>query len=58
MDGYNPTLEEIDNLKKITGFGRLDCKKALKDSNGNFKIAQEILNNKRSFNVLIQYKID
>lgn len=37
------TAEDVKKLRKLTGSGMLDCKKALEESNGDFDKAVEIL---------------
>ena len=40
------TASEVNNLRKTTGAGMMDCKKALVESDGNFEKAIEILRKK------------
>ena len=40
------TAAEVNNLRKITGAGMMDCKKALVEANGNLDSAIEILRKK------------
>jgi len=42
----NITAAEVNNLRKATGAGMMDCKKALVESNGDFDKAIEILRKK------------
>ena len=37
---------EVNKLRKSTGAGIMDCKKALEESSGNFELAIEILRKK------------
>ncbi len=37
---------DVSKLRKITGAGMMDCKKALQESNGDFEKAQEIIREK------------
>ena len=37
------TAAEVNNLRKTTGAGMMDCKKALVEAEGNFDLAIEIL---------------
>ena len=37
------TATEVNNLRKTTGAGMMDCKKALVEANGDFDLAIEIL---------------
>jgi elongation factor Ts len=39
---------EVNKLRKSTGAGMMDCKKALEESSGNFELAIEILRKKRT----------
>ncbi len=41
------TASEVNNLRKTTGAGMMDCKKALVESDGNFEKAIEILTQKK-----------
>ena len=40
------SAEEVNKLRKSTGAGMMDCKKALEESSGNFELAIEILRKK------------
>ena len=40
------SAEEVNKLRKSTGAGIMDCKKALEESSGNFELAIEILRKK------------
>ena len=40
------TAAEVNKLRKTTGAGMMDCKKALVESNGDFDAAIEILRKK------------
>lgn len=40
------TAQEVNNLRKITGAGMMDCKKALTEANGDVETAIEILRKK------------
>ena len=40
------TAAEVNNLRKITGAGMMDCKKALVEANGDLDSAIEILRKK------------
>ena len=40
------TASEVNKLRKTTGAGMMDCKKALVEANGNFDSAIEILRKK------------
>jgi elongation factor Ts len=40
------TAADVSKLRKITGAGMMDCKKALQESNGNFDKAVEIIRKK------------
>ena len=40
------TASDVNKLRKSTGAGMMDCKKALEESNGNFDKAIEILRKK------------
>ena len=40
------TAAEVSKLRKVTGAGMMDCKKALQESNGNFEKAIEIIRKK------------
>ena len=40
------TASEVNKLRKTTGAGMMDCKKALVESNGDFDAAIEILRKK------------
>lgn len=42
----NITAADVNNLRKSTGAGMMDCKKALVEANGNFEKAIEILRKK------------
>ena len=42
------TASEVNKLRKNTGAGMMDCKKALVEANGDFDSAIEILRKKRS----------
>ena len=42
------TAAEVNKLRKTTGAGMMDCKKALVEADGNFDSAIEILRKKRS----------
>lgn len=42
----NVTTADIAKLRKMTGAGMMDCKKALEESNGDFDRAQEIIREK------------
>ena len=42
------TAAEVNNLRKITGAGMMDCKKALVEANGDLDSAIEILRKKRA----------
>ena len=42
------TASEVNKLRKLTGAGMMDCKKALVESNGDFDIAIDYLRKKRS----------
>ena len=37
------TAAEVSKLRKVTGAGMMDCKKALEESNGDFDKAIEII---------------
>ena len=37
------TAAEVNKLRKTTGAGMMDCKKALVEAEGNFDLAMEIL---------------
>ena len=40
------TAAEVNKLRKQTGAGMMDCKKALTEANGDFEAAIEILRKK------------
>ena len=40
------TAAEVNQLRKQTGAGMMDCKKALQEANGDFEAAIEILRKK------------
>lgn len=40
------TAQDVNKLRKMTGAGMMDCKKALTEANGDFEIAIEILRKK------------
>ena len=40
------TATEVNSLRKTTGAGMMDCKKALVEANGDFELAIEILRKK------------
>ena len=40
------TASDVNKLRKSTGAGMMDCKKALEESNGDFDIAIEVLRKK------------
>ena len=40
------TAAEVSKLRKVTGAGMMDCKKALQESDGNFDKAIEIIRKK------------
>ena len=42
----NISASEVNKLRKSTGAGMMDCKKALEESSGNFELAIEILRKK------------
>ena len=42
----NITASQVNELRKQTGLGMMDCKSALVDSNGDFEKAIEILRKK------------
>ena len=42
------TASEVNKLRKTTGAGMMDCKKALVEANGDFDSAIEILRKKRA----------
>ncbi|HPG72715.1 MAG TPA: translation elongation factor Ts, partial [Bacteroidales bacterium] len=39
----NITAADVSKLRKITGAGMMDCKKALTEADGNFERAQELI---------------
>lgn len=41
----NITTEMIKHLREITGAGRMDCKKALQNCNGDEELAKDYLRN-------------
>ena len=40
------TATEVNNLRKQTGAGMMDCKKALLETNGDFQLAIDVLRKK------------
>ena len=40
------TIAEITKLRKLSGAGMMDCKKALEESNGDIEKAMEIIRKK------------
>lgn len=46
MSGVKITAAEVNKLRKQTGAGMMDCKKALKEAEGDFEKAIEILRKK------------
>ena len=44
----NITAADVNKLRKSTGAGIMDCKKALVEANGDFELAIENLRKKRS----------
>ncbi|MGD1841516.1 MAG: elongation factor Ts, partial [Thermonemataceae bacterium] len=40
------TAQDVNKLRKMTGMGMMDCKKALTEANGDFDKAIEILRKK------------
>ena len=40
------TAQDVNKLRKMTGAGMMDCKKALTEANGDFEKAIEILRKK------------
>ena len=40
------TAQDVNKLRKMTGAGMMDCKKALTEANGDFDKAVEILRKK------------
>ncbi len=43
------TAQQVNELRKKTGAGMMDCKKALTEANGDMNKAIEILKKKRCF---------
>ena len=44
----NITAADVNSLRKQTGAGMMDCKKALVEANGDFDAAIDILRKKRT----------
>ena len=44
----NISASDVGKLRKQTGSGMMDCKKALVEANGDFDLAVDILRKKRS----------
>ena len=40
------TMADISHLRKMSGAGMMDCKKALEEANGDFEKAMEIIRKK------------
>ena len=47
------TMADITKLRKMSGAGMMDCKKALTESDGDIEKAMEIIRKKGQANVLI-----
>ena len=47
------TMADITKLRKMSGAGMMDCKKALTESDGDIEKAMEIIRKKGQLNVLI-----
>ncbi len=44
---YKPTADTITTLRVVTGYGMMECKKALVETKGNFEEAVEYLKGRR-----------
>ncbi len=44
--GYNVAMADIQKLRKVTGAGMMDCKKALQEAEGDFEKAKDIIREK------------
>ena len=42
----NITAQDVNKLRKMTGAGMMDCKKALTEANGDFEVAIDLLRKK------------
>lgn len=48
---YRPAAETISSLRVVTGYGMMECKKALVATKGNFKEAVEYLKGRRVWSI-------
>lgn len=48
-------IKEISNLKKSTGYGMLDCRKALIENDWNTEKAKEWLDDKYKYSNMISF---
>ena len=54
----NVTAADVNKLRKQTGAGMMDCKKALVEAEGNFDEAISILRKKRAKKLLLNVPIE